>query len=156
MNHALEMMSGPVIGITVLDKTGSSTPAGSLARRTLRLTASGHRRHAGGTRLASRSTMESRRRSRRRRAAEPDDRAETRQPVSITVVNQLPEATAIRWHGISSKATTMVSQVSRAVRPGWPPRSNRARRSKRDSRLRAPARSSTTRTSTKCGSSRPG
>jgi hypothetical protein len=47
MNHALEMMSGPVIGITVLDKTGSSTPApDSRARRTLRLTA---RVDTGGT-----------------------------------------------------------------------------------------------------------
>ena len=49
MNHALEMMSGPVIGITVLDKTGSSTPApDSRARRNSAADGkSGHGRHAG-------------------------------------------------------------------------------------------------------------
>jgi FtsP/CotA-like multicopper oxidase with cupredoxin domain len=101
-NHAMEMMAGPVMGITV---TGTSTdPDSSTAsnRRQLRLVA---RVDAGGT------------------AAEPaygytlhtgtaTDAPPTpylpgptillkkNEPVSITVMNQLPEPTAVHWHGI--------------------------------------------------------
>jgi manganese oxidase len=100
-NHALEMMSGPVVGITIRDKTAAKA-ADATARRQLRLVA---RVDDGGT------------------AEEPaygfvleDDKTTTpakppylpgptivlkrNDPVSITVVNELPEATAIHWHGI--------------------------------------------------------
>jgi FtsP/CotA-like multicopper oxidase with cupredoxin domain len=101
MNHALEMMSGPVVGISVVEKNAART-VDAKTRRQLRLVA---RVDEGGT------------------ADEPaygfaleDGKATTPagppylpgptivlkrdEPVTITVVNQLPEATAIHWHGI--------------------------------------------------------
>jgi manganese oxidase len=100
-NHALEMMAGPVMGITVTGVTAE--PASTSAeRRRLRLVA---RVDANGT------------------ADEPAfgytlDEGETStppptpylpgptivlkrgEPVTITVANQLPEPTAVHWHGI--------------------------------------------------------
>ena len=102
-NHALEMMGGLVMGIEVKERERATVVAqGSAARRQLRLVA---RADSGGT------------------AAEPaygyvlsDGRATVRtqtpllpgpvivlkrgEPVSITVVNQLREPTAVHWHGI--------------------------------------------------------
>lgn len=102
-NHALEMMGGLVMGIEVKEREPATVTAqGSAPRRQLRLIA---RADSGGT------------------AAEPsygyvlsDGRATTRrqapllpgptivlkrgQPVSITVVNELREPTAVHWHGI--------------------------------------------------------
>jgi FtsP/CotA-like multicopper oxidase with cupredoxin domain len=101
INHAMEMMSGPVLGITVRP-SGTAAATESSARRQLRLVA---RIDDGGT------------------AAEPafgfslEDRGRTTpsgppylpgptivlkkgEPVSITVENRLEEATAVHWHGI--------------------------------------------------------
>jgi len=101
MNHALEMMSGPVIGVSV---SGRASANASDARplRTLRLVA---RVDTGGTpgepafgfALEDGQTTTP--------AAGPYLPGPTivlkrGEPVSITVVNQLPEATAIHWHGI--------------------------------------------------------
>jgi FtsP/CotA-like multicopper oxidase with cupredoxin domain len=101
-NHALEMMSGPVIGINVsATATTSGTPE-AVARRTLRLVAQVER---GGTadEPAFGFTLED------GKTTKPDAPPylpgptivlKRGEPVSITVVNQLPEATAIHWHGI--------------------------------------------------------
>jgi FtsP/CotA-like multicopper oxidase with cupredoxin domain len=103
MNHALEMMSGPVMGISVLPKEGDSAAADEAApRRKLRLVA---RVDTGGTpqEPAYGFTLED---GKTATPASPPylpgptivlKRGE---PVSITVDNQLPEATAIHWHGI--------------------------------------------------------
>jgi FtsP/CotA-like multicopper oxidase with cupredoxin domain len=102
MNHALEMMSGPVIGISVLAKGVTPSVPDVQTRRTLRLVA---RVDAGGTpdepaygfTLEDGKTVSP--------AAPPYLPGPTivlqrGEPVSITVDNQLPEATAIHWHGI--------------------------------------------------------
>jgi FtsP/CotA-like multicopper oxidase with cupredoxin domain len=100
-NHALEMMAGPVMGITV---TGASAeaPEPTSRRRELFLVA---RVDAGGTDLepAYGYTLHA-------GSGEPPPPTPylpgptlvlTRnEPVSITVVNQLPEPTAVHWHGI--------------------------------------------------------
>jgi manganese oxidase len=101
-NHALEMMAGPVMGITV---TGESTEAGtppSAPRRQLRLVA---RVDEGGTETepAFGYTLES-------TETQPPPPPpylpsptivlKRGEPVSITVVNRLPEPTAVHWHGI--------------------------------------------------------
>ena len=101
-NHALEMMAGPVMGITV---TGASTePSGSASenRRRLQLVA---RVDAGGTddEPAFGYTLDDGRTT----ATPPPPYLpgplillKRGEPVSITVVNQLPEPTAVHWHGI--------------------------------------------------------
>jgi FtsP/CotA-like multicopper oxidase with cupredoxin domain len=103
MNHALEMMSGPVMGISVLPEKGASSEAPEATpRRKLRLVA---RVDAGGTpeEPAYGFTLEDGKTS--TPAAPPYLPGPTivlkrGEPVSITVDNQLPEATAIHWHGI--------------------------------------------------------
>jgi FtsP/CotA-like multicopper oxidase with cupredoxin domain len=100
-NHALEMMAGPVMGITV---TGASTespePAGP--RRQLRLVA---RVDSGGTEdePAFGYTLDNGNTA----AAPPQPYLpgpllllKRGEPVSVTVVNQLQEPTAVHWHGI--------------------------------------------------------
>jgi FtsP/CotA-like multicopper oxidase with cupredoxin domain len=101
-NHAMEMMGGLVMGIEVRPKGPMPLMRDVAARRTLRLVA---RVDSGGT------------------AAEPaygyvlQDGKQTTpangpllpgptivlrrgEPVAITVVNELPEATSVHWHGI--------------------------------------------------------
>jgi FtsP/CotA-like multicopper oxidase with cupredoxin domain len=102
MNHALEMMSGPVIGITVLDKKGApSAVPDSRSRRTLRLTA---RVDTGGTteEPAYGFTLDDGKKEAPPPPYVPNPTIVLKrgEPVSITVVNELPEATAIHWHGI--------------------------------------------------------
>ena len=96
-NHALEMMAGPVMGITV---TGTSTEpaAASGPRRQLRLVA---RVDEGGTEAepAFGYTLGA------ETAAAPYIPGPTLvlkrgEPVNISVVNQLREPTAVHWHGI--------------------------------------------------------
>jgi manganese oxidase len=101
-NHALEMMSGPVVGITVRPKPGSDVATEATNRRALRLVA---RVNAGGTpqEPAYGFTLED---GKTTTPAAPPDQPNPvivlrrGEPVSITVVNDLPEATAIHWHGI--------------------------------------------------------
>jgi FtsP/CotA-like multicopper oxidase with cupredoxin domain len=99
-NHTTEMMAGPVMGITVTGTSIEPQPAASATRRRMRLVA---RVDAGGT------------------DQEPsygytlDDGGPTppqpylpgptlllkrNEPLAITVVNELPEPTAVHWHGI--------------------------------------------------------
>jgi FtsP/CotA-like multicopper oxidase with cupredoxin domain len=101
MNHALEMMSGPVIGISVAGKAVASASDGQ-ARRVLRLVA---RVDAGGTadEPAYGFSLEDGKTTTPAAAPylpSPTIVLKRGEPVSITVVNQLPEATAIHWHGI--------------------------------------------------------
>jgi FtsP/CotA-like multicopper oxidase with cupredoxin domain len=101
-NHALEMMAGPVMGITVTGVSAERAASTSDKRRRLRLVA---RVDSGGTddEPAFGYTLE-------------NDETPTPpptpylpgptivlkrgEPVSITVANQLPEPTAVHWHGI--------------------------------------------------------
>ena len=100
-NHALEMMSGPVMGITVTGNSLEPVPSAA-RRRQLRLVA---RVDRGGTDAepAYGYTLHT--------AASTDAPSppylpgptiilKRGEPVSITVVNQLPEPTAVHWHGI--------------------------------------------------------
>lgn len=101
MNHALEMMSGPVIGVSVAGKASANEPDRQ-ARRTLRLVA---RVDTGGTpdEPAYGFSLEDGRTTTPAAAPylpSPTIVLKRGEPVSITVVNQLPEATAIHWHGI--------------------------------------------------------
>ncbi len=102
MNHALEMMAGPVVGITVVAKNGAPSTADTRTRRSLRLVA---RVDTDGTpeEPAWGFTLEE------GKAAKPGAPPylpsptillKRGEPVSITVENQLPEATGIHWHGI--------------------------------------------------------
>jgi FtsP/CotA-like multicopper oxidase with cupredoxin domain len=101
-NHALEMMAGPVMGITV---TGESTEAAtppSVPRRQLRLVA---RVDTGGTETepAFGYTLESTETQTPPPPPylpSPTIVLKKGEPVSITVVNRLPEPTAVHWHGI--------------------------------------------------------
>jgi FtsP/CotA-like multicopper oxidase with cupredoxin domain len=101
-NHALDMMAGPVMGITV---TGSSIePASSTAtkRRQLRLVARvdqnstqaepayAYTLHSGATSGTPPPLS----------PAGPTIVLKRGEPVTITVVNEVPEATAVHWHGI--------------------------------------------------------
>ncbi|HET7218605.1 MAG TPA: multicopper oxidase domain-containing protein [Vicinamibacterales bacterium] len=101
-NHALEMMAGPVMGITITGVSSESSPAPDVERRLLRLTA---RVDDGGTAedpafgysLAegSRSTPSS-----PPYLPGPTILLKRNEPVTITVVNELPEPTSVHWHGI--------------------------------------------------------
>jgi FtsP/CotA-like multicopper oxidase with cupredoxin domain len=102
-NHALEMMGGLVMGIEVKPK-GSTTVArpDTAPRRKLRLVA---RVDSGGTDtdpafgyvLQDGSTTTP---SKGPLLPGPTIVLERGKPVSITVVNELPEATSVHWHGI--------------------------------------------------------
>jgi FtsP/CotA-like multicopper oxidase with cupredoxin domain len=101
-NHALEMMAGPVMGITVTGVSAERAAPTSDKRRRLRLVA---RVDTGGTddEPAFGYTLEN---------GEtptsppmpylpgPTIVLKRGEPVSITVENQLPEPTSVHWHGI--------------------------------------------------------
>ncbi len=101
-NHAIEMMSGPVMGISVAGRAEEPPAAEATARRHLRLVA---RVDSGSSdsEPAFGFTLEDGRKT--TPSAPPYLPGPTivlkrGEPVSITVVNLLPEATAIHWHGI--------------------------------------------------------
>jgi FtsP/CotA-like multicopper oxidase with cupredoxin domain len=98
-NHALEMMAGPVMGITV---TGASVEAAEPAgtRRQLRLVA---RVGADGTDAEpafSYALEEGGRAPAPLASVGPTILLKRGEPISISVVNELPEATSVHWHGI--------------------------------------------------------
>ena len=100
-NHALEMMAGPVIGISVTGKDASSGSSDS-KRRNLRLVATADE---GGTPSEPADGFVLQEGTKSTPAAPPYLPSPTivlkrSEPVSITVVNELPEATAVHWHGI--------------------------------------------------------
>ncbi|HEV8365724.1 MAG TPA: multicopper oxidase domain-containing protein [Gemmatimonadaceae bacterium] len=101
-NHALEMMSGPVIGFQVTSREARTQVSESGARRQLRLVA---RVDSGGSdREPSYGyTLEDKGKNAplsRPYLPGPTIVLKRDEPVSITVVNELPEPTAVHWHGI--------------------------------------------------------
>jgi FtsP/CotA-like multicopper oxidase with cupredoxin domain len=100
-NHALEMMSGPVMGITVVGKDAPASGTNA-NRRNLRLVAKvdtggtpdepayGFALEEGGKATPSAPPY----------LPSPTIVLKRGEPVTISVVNELPEATAIHWHGI--------------------------------------------------------
>jgi FtsP/CotA-like multicopper oxidase with cupredoxin domain len=102
VNHALEMMSGPVMGITVMGVSTERAASTSDKRRRLRLVA---RVDTGGTaeEPAFGYTLEDAERSTPPPTPYlpgPTIVLKRGEPVTITVVNQLPEPTSVHWHGI--------------------------------------------------------
>jgi FtsP/CotA-like multicopper oxidase with cupredoxin domain len=100
-NHAMEMMAGPVMGVTVTGKS-AEPPASTAKRRQLRLVARvdkgstdaephyGYTLHAGSADDGAA----------RIDAVGPTMVLKRGEPVAVTVVNELPEPTAVHWHGI--------------------------------------------------------
>lgn len=102
MNHALEMMAGPVVGITVTPRNGTPVVAEAKTRRALRLiakvdTGGTAEEPAYGFALEDGKTISP---SAPPYLPSPTIVLKRNEPVSIIVDNQLPEATAIHWHGI--------------------------------------------------------
>ena len=101
-NHAMEMMAGPVMGITVTGTSAEPDSSAGSNRRQLRLVARvdqggtdaepafGYTLHTGPTIEAPPPPY----------LPGPTILLKKGEPVSITVVNQLPEPTAVHWHGI--------------------------------------------------------
>jgi FtsP/CotA-like multicopper oxidase with cupredoxin domain len=101
-NHALEMMGGLVMGIEVRGSGVVQASTEPTPRRRLRLIA---RADTGGTvaEPAYGFVLQDGARmypSARPLAIGPTILLKRGEPVSITVVNELPEATAVHWHGI--------------------------------------------------------
>ena len=101
-NHALQMMAGPVVGISVIGKDASPTASTSGKRRNLRLVA---KVDEGGTPAEPAYGFVLQEGMKATPAAPPYLPSPTivlkrDEPVTISVVNELPEATAIHWHGI--------------------------------------------------------
>ncbi len=99
-NHALEMMGGPVMGIHV---TGRSTDGERPAlgdRRRLRLVARVDSASTDSEPAYGFALQEGNKTSARPYLPGPTIVLKRGEPVSLTVVNELPEATAVHWHGI--------------------------------------------------------
>ncbi len=95
-------MGGPIIGITVRPVKGVTTLSEPAERRRLRLTA---RVDSSGTQAEPAYGFSLEEGSKKTPSAPPHLPGPTivlkrGEPVSITVENQLPEATAVHWHGI--------------------------------------------------------
>jgi manganese oxidase len=126
-NHALEMMAGPVMGITV-DGASAEAPEPDGPRRDLRLVA---RLDEGSTEQepAFAYTLE----RGAHPAVPPGSSAvgppivlKRGEPVTITVVNRLQEPTAVHWHGIELESyydgvpgfSGLGSRIAPPIRPG--------------------------------------
>ena len=125
-NHALEMMAGPVVGITVVG-TGEP-PANAVSPRHLRLIA---KVDTGGTAAEPAYGFALEEAGKIRPPAPPYLPTPTillkrGEPVSISVVNELPEPTAIHWHGIELESyydgvagfSGSAARVTPAIAPG--------------------------------------
>lgn len=102
MNHSRELMGGLVMGIEVKPRPGTRTAAVQpVKRRELRLVA---RIDSGGTKEEPRYgfVLEEGARAASAKPSLPGPPLLLKrgEPVRIMVVNELPEATAIHWHGI--------------------------------------------------------
>ena len=101
-NHALDMMGGLVMGIEVRPNGSPVRPPNDRGRRQLRLVAQldsggtdtepayGYVLQDGKSTTPTRSPL----------LPGPTIVLQRGEPVSITVVNELPEATSVHWHGI--------------------------------------------------------
>jgi FtsP/CotA-like multicopper oxidase with cupredoxin domain len=101
-NHALEMMAGPVVGISVVGKEESAPSTQTTKRRNLRLIA---KVDTGGTPNEPAYGFALEDGAKTTPAGPPYLPTPTiilrrGEPVTISVVNDLPEATAVHWHGI--------------------------------------------------------
>jgi FtsP/CotA-like multicopper oxidase with cupredoxin domain len=101
-NHALQMMAGPVVGISVIGKDGASSASADIKRRNLRLVA---KVDDGGTPNEPSWGFVLQEGTKSTPAAPPYLPSpiivlKRGEPVTISVVNELPEATAVHWHGI--------------------------------------------------------
>jgi FtsP/CotA-like multicopper oxidase with cupredoxin domain len=102
VNHALDMMAGPVIGITVRPTAKTATAAEPASRRRLHLVA---RVDSGGTEDEPANGFTLQNGSTTKPSSPPYLPGPTivlkrGEPVSITVENRLPESTGVHWHGI--------------------------------------------------------
>ena len=102
VNHALEMMAGPVVGISVVGKDTTASASDTTKRRDLRLIA---KVDADGTLAEPAYGFALEDRGKTAPAGPPYLPTPTivlkrGEPVTISVVNELPEATGIHWHGI--------------------------------------------------------
>ena len=128
VNHALEMMAGPVIGITVRPARTDANASEPAIRRRLRLVA---RVDSGGTEAepAYGFTLEDA--GKTTPPAPPYLPGPTivlkrGEPVSIIVENRLPEATAVHWHGIELESyydgvagfAGSAGRIAPAIEPG--------------------------------------
>jgi manganese oxidase len=99
-NHALTGMSGLVMGIHVSPRPGSKPTVLDATRRRLRLLVV-HDAGLPDTVPSMRFVIEENgKRTEERAGFSPTLNLLKGQPVSITVVNQLAEATAVHWHGM--------------------------------------------------------
>ena len=101
-NHALEMMAGPVMGITVTGTSSEPVTAADAKRRQLRLTA---RVDAGNTPEDPAFGYVLDDGARSMPSAPPYLPGpilllKRNDPITIKVVNELPEPTSVHWHGI--------------------------------------------------------
>ena len=126
-NHALEMMAGPVMGITVTGRSAERPGSTSDKRRRLRLVA---RVDDGGTadEPAFGYTLENGGTTSppaRPYLPGPTLLLKRGEPVSITVANQLPEPTAVHWHGIELESyydgVAGYSGKGKRITPAIPP-----------------------------------
>ena len=125
-NHALEMMAGPVMGMTVTGASAEPAPPSS-PRRQLRLVA---RVDAGSTDAepAYGYTLDTGAAAAPAASLLPGPTIVLKrvEPVSITVVNQLPEATSVHWHGIELESyfdgvagySGLGTRITPAIAPG--------------------------------------
>lgn len=127
-NHAMEMMGGPVLGIQVKTRGSARAEPERGPRRRLRLVAgvdsgSTDAEPAYGYALYDAAHVTP--------AAPPYSSAPTivlkrGEPVSITVINELPEATSVHWHGIELESyfdgVAGFSGATGRVSPGIAPR----------------------------------
>jgi FtsP/CotA-like multicopper oxidase with cupredoxin domain len=126
-NHALEMMAGPVMGITVAGKSSESAPSAATSRRHLRLVARVDRgstdaEPAFGYTLHSNSDSDV---PPPPYLPGPTILLKRGEPVSITVKNELPEPTAVHWHGIELESyydgVAGFAGEGRRIAPAIPP-----------------------------------
>ena len=101
-NHTMEMMGGLVLGIEVLPGTAKAAAPNDAPRRRLRLLV---RVDSGGTEAEPSYgyVLEDGKTTSPTGAPllpGPTIRLRRGEPVSITVVNELPEATTVHWHGM--------------------------------------------------------
>ena len=127
-NHALDMMGGLVMAIEVHGKEAPTVPDTRLRERRLRLVAQvdsggteanpsyGYVLHDGASARPARAPL----------LPSPTIMLERGRPVSITVVNRLPEPTAVHWHGIELESyfdgvadfSGAGTRIAKAIAPG--------------------------------------